>query len=125
MDAVTLLISNTPQTDFAQRLQGAAVGLARIKWVPPKKKISDGWLKKLNPALIVIDVTGMADLTALISIAHFEIPQARIVIASALPNWQQARDAYQSGAVDCLLKSVSEEELRAYLTNLFAQIQSA
>ena len=64
-------------------------------------------------ALVVLDVWATPDIADSISSIRQLQPNARIVVASAGPTWELAREAYDAGAVDFIVKPLDMQELRA------------
>ena len=63
-------------------------------------------------ALVVIDAGTTEDAAALTSWLRALQPELPIVVATASPTWQRARQALKAGATDYIRKTLDEEETR-------------
>ena len=69
-------------------------------------------------AIVIIDATAIENVPALVSRLRRQCPESRIVVATASPTWQCARDAFQAGAVDYIRKSWDNKELLAAIKDV-------
>lgn len=63
--------------------------------------------------VIIIDAGVVRDAVRLVSLLREKHPKARIIVATASPTWQRARETLQAGAVDYIRKSLDEKQLRS------------
>jgi DNA-binding response OmpR family regulator len=63
--------------------------------------------------MVIVDAGAVAGLTPLIVRLRQLSPTVPIVIASASPTWQTAKEVLLIGANDCIRKSLDPEKLRA------------
>lgn len=63
-------------------------------------------------ALIFIDAGAVYDAALLTRRLRVSQPEARIIVMTASPTWEYARQALQAGAADYILKTLNPEELR-------------
>lgn len=68
--------------------------------------------------MIILDATVVEDVEKIVFSLRSRHPNCRIVVITASPTWQRARQAFEAGAIDYLSKSLSLEELH----KTFAQI---
>lgn len=61
--------------------------------------------------LVVIDSTTVTDVSSLIGEVRHAFPTSRIVVMTASPRWQNARDAFEAGAQEYLSKNSRAEKL--------------
>jgi DNA-binding NtrC family response regulator len=61
--------------------------------------------------LIIVDATAVENMPLFVARIRSQRPEARIVVATASPTWTRAREAFQSGAIDYIRKSLDREEL--------------
>jgi CheY-like chemotaxis protein len=61
--------------------------------------------------VIIVDATVVKDVPLLVSRIRTQQPDARIVVATASPAWQRAREVFYAGATDYIRKSLNEEEI--------------
>ncbi len=62
-------------------------------------------------AIVIIDATVIENVPELVSRLRRQCPESRIVVATASPTWQRARDAFRAGAVDYIRKSWDSKEM--------------
>ena len=60
---------------------------------------------------VIVDAGAVDHLAFLVSRIRAQRPDARVIVVTASPNWQLAREALQSGASDCIRKSPHRAEL--------------
>lgn len=63
--------------------------------------------------LVIVDGAYVENVAAVISGLRAAGKKTHVVVLSASPNWQQAREAFEAGASDYLPKGMTEEELLA------------
>lgn len=63
-------------------------------------------------SLVFIDATAVADPPGLVMQIRNYCQNLPIIVASALPQWEQARRVMRAGATNYISKSYDEEELR-------------
>jgi len=63
--------------------------------------------------VIIIDAGAVSDVPPCILHLRQQWPTARIVVATASPTWQRAREAFLSGAADYIRKSLNPGTLRS------------
>lgn len=90
-------------------LQNAILPLGRLKVITKE----DALAGKVNGSyeIIAVDATSVADVEQVVSSLRTERPERRIVVMTARPNWEQARAAFEAGAIDYLPKNSTAEEL--------------
>jgi DNA-binding NarL/FixJ family response regulator len=71
--------------------------------------------------LIIVDAGTVDDAALLTSFLRTEQPEARIIVATASPTWQRAREAMQAGAADYIRKSLDEKELRSKIETVLGR----
>ena len=72
--------------------------------------------------LIVIDATNVEDIFLLALSIRLQRPNAKIVIATASPDWKLAREAFRTGATDYIQKSMNKEEILSTLRTAMDKI---
>jgi DNA-binding response OmpR family regulator len=60
-----------------------------------------------------VDAGAVRDAVLMVSRLRVQQPETRIVIATASPTWQRAREALRAGAADYVRKSLDEKGLRS------------
>src|SRR5207248_10850266 len=74
-----------------------------------------GRLSERKHRAVIVDA-GAVDNFALLTLQlRTRNPDARIIVVTASPSWEFAREAFRSGATDYLRKSVAREELSLHL----------
>ena len=64
-------------------------------------------------AVAIVDASAVSDVPVLVSCLRARQPQLRVVVVTASPTWQRAREAIRAGAADYIRKSLDEEYLRS------------
>lgn len=72
-------------------------------------------------AVVIIDAAVIEDVPALVARLRRQCPESRIVVVTASPTWQRARDAFQAGAVDYIRKSWNSRELLTAIRHVLGQ----
>ena len=69
---------------------------------------------KQEYALIIMDVlaTGKTTIVDAIRDVREKDPDARIIVATAAPMWTEAKNAFDAGAVDYIIKTLNKDQLR-------------
>jgi len=70
---------------------------------------------------IIIDAGAVNEVPSLVSHLRVRCPETPIVVATASPTWQRAREAYQAGATDYIRKTMDQEELYAILADILSR----
>ncbi len=68
--------------------------------------------------VIIIDAGTVSNPVTLVASLQSQQPEARIVVATASPTWQRAREVLQAGAADYIRKSLDKDQLRAKIQTL-------
>jgi DNA-binding NtrC family response regulator len=112
---VILLISADEQWRAA--VEEALAPLAGVHSVDTEEKglgnIRERLVRHEPYEIIIVDVGAVGDRQFPSLVRHIRRKQreARIVVASAAPTWRQAKNAFQSGAIDYVWKSLEKKEL--------------
>jgi len=62
-------------------------------------------------SLIIVDASGSRDIIGLVAALRQELPHIPIVIVTASPTWQRARQVFLAGATDYVRKSLNTEKI--------------
>ena len=68
--------------------------------------------------VIMLDSATVRDPVGLIATLRSQQPEVKIVVVTASPTWQRARDALQAGADDYFRKSLDETQIRSKIQAL-------
>lgn len=71
-----------------------------------------------NYDVIIIDAGTVSNPVTLVASLRSRQPEARIVVATASPTWQRAREVLQAGAADYIRKSLDKDQLKAKIQTL-------
>ncbi len=105
-----LLISRPEDTTWPQFLSQALAPLGSVETASEKDAAERIAQYKCN-TIVIIDAAAVEEVPALVACLRRRCPESRIVVATASPTWQRARDAFQAGAVDYIRKSWDSKEL--------------
>lgn len=117
-----LLISNHAGSAWTSILNSALAPLGDLD-VIQCKNVPD---KTPDPKydLVIIDATGLDKVTELVEFLHEDKPAIPIVVATASPTWDIARDVFLAGASDYVHKSVDEAALRKACIEALSRVAS-
>lgn len=102
-----LLIGTADQ--WARVLERAVLPLGQLRVLDESAAVAQLDLRVY--AAIIIDAGVVADAYALCQRVQVQRPGTRVIIVTASPTWQRARQAFQAGALDYVRKSLDETEL--------------
>lgn len=106
-----LLVGKQTDTLWPLVLQWALSSLGKLRTVLEEEALrvaSEG-----SYDVIVVDSLAVRNVVLLVSRLHAQCPRSRIIVATASPTWQRAREALKAGAADYIRKSLDKEELRS------------
>ena len=106
-----LLIGKKPETEWTEVLQRALFSLGELHVVSEEEAVQA--VTKRYYDSIIIDAGAVRDASQLAYHIQSRRPEVRLVVATASPTWQQAREMLQAGAADYIFKSQDENELRS------------
>ncbi len=115
MKSSFLLISNTEQTRWLIILREVIQGMVHV--------VSEEKVPEIAPnqySMIFIDAGEVSNEISLSMALRTRHPSAKIIIATASPTWQRARQAFRAGAVDYISKSLSEKKLRRRIKDILS-----
>lgn len=116
MDHQVLLIAGTIHAQWGNVLQ-AAMGDSGFVQLATEQDYELAIEKKVFH-LIIIDAGEISSFTEVVKEVKRLQPAAIIVVATASPTWQRAREAMRAGADDYIRKQQKESQLVRYLTQL-------
>jgi DNA-binding NarL/FixJ family response regulator len=72
-------------------------------------------VEKTKYAVVIVDAGEVSHLEELVFRLRGQMPSLRIIVVSASPTWQLARQVFLSGATDYILKYADKRKLSAFL----------
>ncbi|MCL4296501.1 MAG: response regulator [Anaerolineae bacterium] len=111
MEHTFLLIGEKAESQWPLVLEQALSPLGKLHIVSEQTVVKRG----IHPDcdVIIIDAGVVEDAVTLVSSLHQQQPQARIIVATASPTWQRAREMLKAGAADYIYKSLDEKQLQS------------
>jgi DNA-binding response OmpR family regulator len=106
-----LLVGQTTETQWSSVLKEALSPLGSLQVVSEEGAVPA--VIRTHYDLVIVDAGAVRDAVLLVSRLRVQQPETRIVIATASPTWQRAREALQAGAADYVRKSLDEKGLRS------------
>ncbi len=73
-------------------------------------------------ALVIVDVMATENTSRLVGQIRQQQSEARIVVATAAPTWQLAREVFRAGAMDCVRKSLSKRTLHTLFAGILSRV---
>ena len=104
-----LLIGEKMETRWPLVLERALSSLGKLAVV--SEEGAGQLLAKNLYDVIIVDAGAVQDTPDLVSRLRTGQPQAQIIVATASPTWQRARESLQAGATDYIRKSQDEKKL--------------
>ncbi len=118
MNCRFLLITKNAETQWSQVVQEAVSSLGTLDICPDAD--SEQFLGQINYDLIIVDASSIVDFAPLVKRVHRDFASLDIIVATASPTWQRAREAMQVGAADYIRKTMDVNELRDQLQRVLA-----
>ena len=106
-----LLVGKTTETQWSSVLKEALSPLGSLQVVSEEGAVPA--VIRTHYDLVIVDAGAVRDAVLMVSRLRVQQPETRIVIATASPTWQRAREALQAGAADYVRKSLDEKGLRS------------
>jgi DNA-binding NtrC family response regulator len=107
-----VLVGNPLESTFKNRLE-------KILGTYGKIEITSDNLNPLPISdMVIIDATEVEDFIALVKHYYTEDPNRKIIVATAVPTWQRARQAIKSGAYRYIEKNISDQELYSFFSKI-------
>ena len=104
-----LLIGEKMETRWPLVLERALSSLGKLAVV--SEESAGQLLAKNLYDVIIVDAGAVQDTLDLVSRLRTGQPHAQIIVATASPTWQRAREILQAGATDYIRKSQDEKKL--------------
>ncbi|MBL8189347.1 MAG: response regulator [Acidobacteria bacterium] len=105
-----LLINGSQSKYWHRTLKSALSALGEIDAVEEKDTLVT--LSGCEYSLVFVDATAVAEPPDLVEQIRSRWQDLPVVVASAMPQWEQARKVMMAGATNYISKSYNEEELR-------------
>jgi DNA-binding response OmpR family regulator len=106
-----LLIGKKTDTQWSQVLRQALHSLGKLHTVSEKEAVQA--ITQRHYDVVIVDAGAIGDVASLVALLRSKQRRMRIVVATASPTWQRAREILQAGAVDYIRKSLNMKELRS------------
>lgn len=114
-----LLISNSDDPAWHSKLEAELNSYGRLQVKSQEDAVES--IRKNNYLITLIDAFAVEDFAFLVSRIRALKPDSRIIVITAIPNWKDAREAFQSGAADYVYKSSAREEFFSSLAMTLAK----
>jgi DNA-binding NtrC family response regulator len=116
MDYRFLLITKNAGAQWTQTVEKAVASLGTLDVWPDSEL--DRLIGHVHHHLIIVDASSIVKFTPLVERLHDLLPQTYLIVATASPTWQRARDALKAGASDYIRKTMDAKELRGQLMHV-------
>jgi CheY-like chemotaxis protein len=117
-----LLIGEKAESQWPLVLERALFSLGKLQ-IMSEQEVLQTVVQSYYDA-IIIDAGAVNDAVRLVSLLREQQPEARIVVATASPTWQRAREILQAGAADYIHKSLDEKQLQSEIRAVLGTPQS-
>lgn len=108
-----LLISNPTDSILQDKLKVALNQLGPLQ-IEPEENAIRAAIQGAHQ-IIIVETCGVEDFSLLVARMRAHRPEARIIVTTASPEWEDAREAFRSGATDYVNISLDMRELLASL----------
>jgi DNA-binding response OmpR family regulator len=115
-----IMISEDEELEWIQMVQKTWQTVGKMEIISEATAMQSGISTIQTPSFIIIDASSIHhDLVSLVKEIHqqFENENVPIVVASASPNWEQARDVFHAGAADYIKRTTDIQSLVQLLKN--------
>ncbi len=106
-----LLVGQETSAHWAEILEQALSGLGELHRMTEQEAMQADTQNRY--AVIIVDAGVVSNVAPCIIRLRQKWPEARIVVATASPTWQRAREAFLSGATDYIRKVLNPKSLRS------------
>jgi DNA-binding response OmpR family regulator len=106
-----LLIGYKPDEQWPLLLQEALTPLGKLRIIQENEVMRI--VSHTNYDLIIIDAGVVSEITLLLSRLRASRPKCRVLVVTASPSWQAAREALKAGAIDYVNRSFDINDLRS------------
>ncbi len=119
MPDIFLLVGNNPDSSWSATVRAVLMGIAVAETCPDSE--ARELVAENDYEMIIIDAGAVADVTALIAELREASASVPIVVATASPRWQTAKDVLLTGANDYIRKTLDPVKLRANLQDVLTR----
>ena len=122
--SITFLVVGHGQdvdTAWSLALGEALKPLGRVETVSEGGVVEQIARHRRGTTVVIVDATVVDDMPALLSRLQQLSPSPRIVVATASPTWQRAREALRLGAVDYVPKTLDKGSLLAIMKDILVK----
>ena len=111
-EKVLIIISEDEELEWIQIVQKAWQPLGKIAVVTEAASMENDISTIQQSSFIIIDASSTrCDLVSLIKELHIQNERVPIVVASASPTWEQARDIFHAGAAEYIKRTTNVQSL--------------
>lgn len=111
-----LLVSDGQKTPWVRALQQALADLGQVDSVAPDQAMEA--LVRNPYCMVLVDAGRVKDVASLTSSLRAHQAELRVVVFTASPTWQRAREVLQAGAMDYCRKTLDEREIRSVVESV-------
>lgn len=119
MGITFLLVGNREESPWAQTLAEALAPLGELRLISEQEAFKEVERERYN--VIIVDSTVVKEVVPLVTRLRAQQPEARVVVATASPTWQRARDVMQAGASGYIRKSLNKHEILTSMKKILDQ----
>jgi DNA-binding NtrC family response regulator len=110
MNSLFLLITQSQESHWVRLLEETLLPVGNLQIATEASGIQYAVSREFKG--IIIDAGSVDDLALLVSRIRAQQPMAKIIVVTASPTWQRAREAFLAGATDYIRKSLGKDDLR-------------
>lgn len=111
-EQLLIMISEDEGLEWVQMVRKAWQAIGQIQITSRESFLKNDVSTRQNPSCIIVDASSIhCDLVSLVKDIQQQNENVPIVIASASPNWEQARDVLHAGAADYVKRTADIQTL--------------
>ncbi len=114
-----LLVGSNPDSSWAATVREGLKSLGRLDVSAAFE--AAGRLREADYRMVIIDAGAVEDVVSLIGSLRGESPEVPIVVATASPTWQSAKEVFMKGANDYIRKSPDASALGVTLAEILSR----
>ena len=119
MSNIFLVVAASPGSAWITLVRKRLSSLGSMETVLPSEALEQ--VSKTDYRMIVVDAGGIEDMRTFIASLRDLAPSASIVVATASPTWQSAKEVFLTGADDYIRKSLDGPALEETIKEILSR----
>jgi DNA-binding response OmpR family regulator len=119
MSSIFLLVGDSPGSPWALTVREQLNSLGNLETVSASQALEQ--ISSRSYRMVLVDAGAIEDMGSFISAVREIAPSMPIVVATASPTWQSAKEVFLTGADDYIRKSLDPDALNAILREILSR----